>query len=74
MRQVSFTVAMAMVCALVGVVPVAGQNTESRWEVPWLADGRPDLRGAWSNNAATPMQRPAALGDKAELTDEELPK
>ena len=72
MKQVSLTAAVALVCACMMPVPVAGQSTEDGWEVPRTADGRPDLRGVWSNNTATPLQRPAALGDKAVLTDEEL--
>jgi len=35
-------------------------------------DGRPDLQGVWANNSATPLQRPEALGDKSELSDEEV--
>jgi hypothetical protein len=50
-------------------VPVAGQ---SGWAVPRTADGRPDLQGVWANNNATPLQRPAALAGKTELSDEEL--
>jgi hypothetical protein len=35
---------------------------------PW---GHPDLQGTWSNATLTPLQRPAALGDKAYFTPEE---
>jgi hypothetical protein len=34
-------------------------------------DGHPDLHGVWTNATITPFERPAALGDKAFLTDEE---
>ena len=37
-----------------------------------MPDGRPDLSGVWANNAATPLERPDQLADKAAFTDEEL--
>ena len=45
---------------------------EEEWTMPRTPDGRPDLQGVWANNTATPLERPASLGDKATLTDEEL--
>src|ERR1700676_3252158 len=39
--------------------------------IPRLPDGRPDIGGFWSNNTATPLQRPQALAGKEYLTDEE---
>jgi len=47
-------------------------QAQSKWESPRTADGQPDLQGVWSNNNATPLQRPASLADKEFLTDEEL--
>lgn len=41
-------------------------------EIPRTPDGKPDMQGTWANNAATPLERPAVLGDKAELSEEEL--
>jgi hypothetical protein len=66
---------MAVAIMLVAVVPVAGQTgaTESTgWTVPRTPDGHPDLQGVWSNNSATPLERPDALSDKPELTQEEV--
>jgi hypothetical protein len=34
--------------------------------------GRPDLQGVWSNAVITPLERPAELGDKAFLDEEEV--
>ena len=68
--------------AVLAGVPVSAQHPQSvtvisteapdGWQVPRLADGRPDLQGIWANDSATPLQRPAALGDRATLTEEEV--
>src|SRR5262245_41642371 len=42
------------------------------WNPPLTPDGQPDLQGVWSNNSATPLERPRALEGKASLTDEEV--
>jgi|SRR5271166_14436 len=39
---------------------------------PRAGDGHPDLQGFWSNNIATPLERPKELNGRATLTDEEL--
>jgi hypothetical protein len=43
----------------------------SHAQAPRTAWGDPDLQGRWSNGTLTPLQRPAALGDKAFFTEEE---
>ena len=55
-------------------LPAAGQSgaPEAGWTAPRTPDGQPDLQGIWTNNSATPMQRPEILGAKATLTAEEL--
>ena len=64
----------AIVVALVALVPLAAvpAAAQDEWTVPQTADGQPDLQGIWTNNSATPMERPEQLGEKARLTDEEL--
>ena len=47
-------------------------SAQENWSVPRTADGHPNLQGVWTNNSATPMERPAAFEGKESLTDEEL--
>ena len=42
--------------------------------VPRLPDGHPDLTGYWSNNTATPFERPQTFAGREFLTDEESKK
>jgi hypothetical protein len=63
-------VALVMCASAQAFAQTIGQ--ESAWKAPRTADGQPDLQGIWANNSATPMQRPEVLGDRAELTEEEL--
>jgi hypothetical protein len=42
------------------------------WTPPKTPWGDPDLQGQWPATANIPMQRPANLGERAELTDAEL--
>src|SRR6266700_341389 len=46
--------------------------TNSRWNPPRLSDGRTDLSGYWSNNTATPFERPQAFAGREFLTDDEV--
>jgi hypothetical protein len=39
--------------------------------MPRTPDGHPDLQGFWTNDTATPLERPAEFGDKEFLTPEE---
>jgi hypothetical protein len=42
------------------------------WKPLLTPDGQPDLQGTWSNNSATPLERPAALQGRPFLSDEEV--
>src|SRR5207253_7852415 len=46
-----------------------GQAAYKAPKTPW---GDPDIQGQWPAAADIPMQRPASLGTRAILTDEEL--
>ena len=58
--------AVAALAALAFLLPVPAAGQE---RTPW---GDPDLQGLWANDVVTPLERPAGLGERLELTDEEL--
>lgn len=56
-------------------LPAGAQETSteaSAWNPPLTSDGHPDFQGMWTNNTATPFERPKAFADKAYLSDVEL--
>ena len=63
--------AVLIAIAVVALAPltVAAQSAES--EAPRTPWGAPDLQGVWDFRSLTPLERPADLGDKAFLTEEE---
>ncbi|MCH8993295.1 MAG: hypothetical protein IIA44_16275, partial [Acidobacteria bacterium] len=69
-RPVFAALAALAAVSVLGTAPATAQ-TEG-WTPPRAADGRVDLQGVWANNAATPLERPDSLADKATFTDEEL--
>jgi hypothetical protein len=63
---------------LIALVPCAhGQAVTAKpatrtWAPPRTADGHADISGFWSNNSATPLERPKEFGNRAYLTEQEL--
>jgi hypothetical protein len=62
----------AVACMTLAAAAFQGDSPSSRYRTPKTSFGHPDLEGVWSNNSATPLQRPAAWADKQVLTDAEL--
>ena len=48
------------------------KSVKQTWTAPRTAGGHPDLQGVWSNNIATPLERPKELAGRALLTDQEV--
>jgi hypothetical protein len=64
--------AIAGVIALAGVIGGAQPKGGGKaWIAPRTPDGQPDLQGIWTNATITPFERPASLGDRTFLTEEE---
>ena len=70
------------VCLLAGIMAAAvpavaaAQASAARtpYKAPRTAHGHPDLQGFWTNATLTPLQRPAALGERRAMTPEEVAK
>ena len=67
MTRPYFRAALSVLVLL--VLAPAGAVGQDAPRTPW---GDPDLQGTYTNKTITPLERPAALGDKAFLTDEEV--
>ena len=78
-RTLSFVAAAASALALLPGDAVAqslnakpAKTATQTWTAPRTADGQPDLQGVWSNNNATPLERPKVLEGRAVLTEQEV--
>ena len=60
-----------LVVGLFMPIEAAGQ-VPAPWKSALTPDGQPDLQGIWSNNSATPLERPQALAGRQFLSDEEV--
>src|SRR5215471_17474895 len=69
-RPLRLTGALLTVSAVLTGAPVA----QPAYVVPRTPWGDPDLQGIWPGTGmmGVPLERPATLGDKAQLTDDEL--
>ena len=60
--------ALAAVAVVLALPALAAAQDAAGPRTPW---GDPDLQGIWDYRTLTPLERPAELGDKAFLTEEE---
>ena len=69
MKVRSLVSAVAVALAAVALAPLSATGQQTAPRTPW---GHPDLQGTYTNKTITPLQRPAELADRAELTAEEV--
>jgi hypothetical protein len=79
MKDASYRVGIAIVAIRFVVILGMSANALSadaatKYKVPRLPDGTPDLQGVWTNSTATPFERSPALGNRRSYTDEEVKK
>jgi hypothetical protein len=85
LRKLSFVGGIATVLSLIAgqAFPQSKAKVQSEdvltssyktasYKAPRAADGHANISGVWSNNTATPLQRPKELADKEFLTPQEL--
>jgi len=69
-RFFASTALLAVVVAVGLVAPASGQ-AQKKYNTPKTPWGDPDLQGVWNDATSTPLQRPATVGEKDILSDEE---
>ena len=66
---------LPLACALAfSALSASAQTQHAAWQPAKTAWGDPDLQGVWPGNMGVPMQRPAAFGERATLTEDEFAK
>jgi hypothetical protein len=65
---------VSFVVSILGVATLPGQSLspEKPYTAPRTPWGDPDLQGMWPGNVSAPLQRPADMGERTTLTDEEF--
>jgi len=78
-RNLTLAGAVAVVLSLLQGPAVAqslnakpAKTATETWTAPRTVDGQPDLQGVWSNNNATPLERPKELAGRPYLTEQEV--
>src|SRR5271170_1620250 len=72
-RNLTLVGAVAVVLSLVqGQATAQSINAKPAKTATGTVDGQPDLQGVWSNNNATPLERPKELAGRPFLTEKEV--
>ena len=74
LRRVATVLAVGVLAPLLAFGQSQSQSdaaADPGWELPRLPSGQPDLRGYWTTQTFTPMERPEYLGDQAFYSEEE---
>jgi hypothetical protein len=78
-RNLTFVAAVAVVLSLVQGQSIAqsinakpAKTASETWTAPRTVYGQPDIQGVWSNNTATPLERPKELAGRPFLTEQEV--
>ena len=79
MPRIPLIAIAALMCAAAPLALTAPASAETKaaatsYKAPKNAFGQPDLSGYWSNATLTPMMRPAAYGNRAVHTPDEVKK
>jgi hypothetical protein len=72
MRSVQVLSFIGIACMTLAAAAQSDKPSSPAYKVAKNSFGQPDLEGVWTNNSATPLQRPAAWADKQFLTDAEV--
>ena len=72
LSKVAFVIALPVAAQTASTAkPLTSAATQGRYTASRLPDGHPDFTGFWSNNTATPVERPALYQGREYLTPEE---
>src|SRR6185437_14288854 len=69
MKLQSLSLAALAAAGALAAAPALG--AEPAYKAPRTAFGQPDLQGVWTNATITPLERPAVLGDRLVLSEQE---
>jgi hypothetical protein len=69
MKRVLLLAGIVLVALPLG--PLAQTTAPSKWKAPRTPEGNPDLRGTWTTQTYTPLERPARYAGREFLTEQE---